>query len=387
MGAADDAATFGDAQADTFGHIADFCAQEKADDRGRTGNLYIPNLIRFGLNAAYQDCHGVSAAGVPVVQPIGLYGYAQEISHGKDTPSGHWELTGTPALFDWGYFHEGFPDVLIQEFIKRGKLTGILGNKAASGTEIINELGDEHIRTGKPIIYTSADSVFQIAAHEQHFGLERLYQLCEIARELVDPYNVGRVIARPFLGENANYYRTPHRKDYAVLPPGKTLLDKLVEHGGKVIAIGKVADIFAHSGISQEIKADDNLSLFDATLAALKTAGDRSLIFTNFVDFDSKYGHRRDAAGYAKALEELDGRLPLLEQLLQPGDLVLITADHGCDPTMPGSDHTREYVPVLIFGPAVKPRALGKLNTFADVGQSLLKYLDLPAAEYGTSFL
>jgi phosphopentomutase len=387
MGAAEDAIQFGDEHADTFGHIAEFCALGKANHRGRLGPLYVPNLARYGLNAAYQDCHGIPAKGVSTIQPEGLYGYAQEISHGKDTPSGHWEIAGVPALFDWGFFPQGFPEHLIQEFIQQGCIPGVLGNKAASGTEIINELGDEHVRTGKPIVYTSGDSVFQIAAHEELFGRERLYELCKLARKLVDPYNVGRVIARPFLGEKGNYYRTPHRKDYAVLPPGKTLLDKLVANQGTVIAIGKVADIYAHQGISQEIKADSNLELFDATLAALKTATDQTLIFTNFVDFDSKYGHRRDAAGYAKALEDLDARLPELERLLQLGDIVVVTADHGCDPTLPGSDHTREYIPVLLFGPELTPKALGKRKTFADIGQSLLQYLGLPKAEHGVSFL
>ena len=377
LGAADDAKAFDDQAADTFGHIA---AKE---------TLHLPHLTALGLNEAYYQAHGQHArlSNDNVSNPNAIYGYAQEISYGKDTPSGHWEMAGVPVQFDWGYFPQGFPSELIDAFIEATKSPGILGNKHASGTEIINELGDEHCQTAKPIIYTSGDSVFQIAAHENIISVEKLYQLCETARKLVDPYNVGRVIARPFLGENGNYHRTANRKDYATPPPDTTLLDKLCQANGHVIAIGKIADIFAHRGISQTIKADGNMALFDETLKAMKTAGDNSLIFSNFVDFDSKYGHRRDVKGYADALNQFDARLPELFDLLKEDDIVIITADHGCDPTLPGSDHTREYIPVLCFGHNVKPKNIGKCKTFADIGQSLASFFNLSPMKCGRSFL
>lgn len=376
LGAADDAEQFGDVGADTFGHIAE------------QHPLNLPHLTSLGLNEAYKTIHGKYAplqnTNIP---PQGAHGYAQEISRGKDTPSGHWEIAGVPVQFNWGYFPRGFPDTLMSEFIARGELPGTLGNKHASGTEIINELGDKHCQTGKPIIYTSGDSVFQIAAHENIIAIEKLYELCEIARELVDPYNVGRVIARPFIGEKSDYHRTANRKDYSSPPPDMTLLDKLCEASGKVIAIGKTADIFAHRGISETIKADGNMALFDKTLGALKTAADHSLIFTNFVDFDSKYGHRRDAKGYADALNEFDARLPELFNVLQDDDIIIVAADHGCDPTLPGSDHTREYIPVLCYGKNIPAKNIGKRDTFADIGQSLASFFDLSPMKFGNSFL
>ncbi|MBU1628754.1 MAG: phosphopentomutase, partial [Gammaproteobacteria bacterium] len=317
-------------------------------------------------------------------------GFASEISYGKDTPSGHWEAMGAPVLFDWGYFpteYPSFPDVLIEALVRESGIPGILGNKAASGTEIIKELGDEHVRTGKPIVYTSADSVFQIAAHENSFGLERLYELCKIARKLVDPYNIGRVIARPFKGDSGNYFRTGNRHDYSVPPHEETLLDRLVQAGGNVVGIGKIPDIFAHRGISVDIPADGNEALFNAMLKETKLAGDRTLVFTNFVDFDMKYGHRRDVVGYARALEAFDKRLPEFELLLQSGDIAIITADHGCDPTFEGTDHTREYVPLLVFGPGVQSGSIGHRKTFADIAQSLSKHFDLSSFQYGESFL
>lgn len=383
IGATEDAPKYGDTGANTFAHIAEYCAQKTA--------LKIPNLSRFGLINAANASAEKKISGVSAPKNIvAKYGYAAELSHGKDTPSGHWEIAGVPVLFDWGYFppqYPSFPEKLIEQFILLGKIPGILGNRHASGTEIIAELGAEHIKTGKPIVYTSADSVFQIAAHEESFGLQRLYELCEIARKLVDEYQIGRVIARPFLGAPGNFYRTGNRHDYTSPPPSPTLLDKLKQAGGHVIAIGKTADIFAHQGISETIKANGNMALFDATLQALKHAKDKTLIFTNFVDFDSSYGHRRDIAGYATALEALDARLPELEKILQPEDIVIITADHGCDPTWPGSDHTREHIPVLVFGPKIKPENIGKRETFADIGQSLANYFNLPRLDYGKSFL
>lgn len=391
IGATDDAVKYGDANADTLRHIAEWCSTGKANKAGvRQGPLHLPNLTRLGLNEAAIISGGKPVPGLAVNMDIqGAYGCAAELSFGKDTPSGHWEIAGVPALFDWGYFppeYPSFPDDLLESLILRGNLPGILGNKHASGTEIIEELGAEHQKTGKPIVYTSADSVFQIAAHEESFGLERLYDLCLIARELVDQYNVGRVIARPFKGTPLHYQRTGNRRDYAVPPPEPTLLDKIIEAKGEVISIGKVSDIYAHHGISKSVKADGNMALFDAFLEEAKSAPDRSLVFVNLVDFDMLYGHRRDVIGYAKALEDFDKRLPEFEKLMKSDDIAVITADHGCDPTQPGSDHTREHIPVIVFGPNVKPGSLGKRDTFSDIGQTIAKHLKLDALKNGTSF-
>ncbi|MDX2165127.1 MAG: phosphopentomutase [Gammaproteobacteria bacterium] len=382
IGAADDAEKFGDAGANTFGHIAEEIP------------LHIPNLLRLGLGAATEQSAKKSPgtlAGIPSTSNItAAYGFAAEKSSGKDTPSGHWEIAGVPVLFDWGYFPNtipSFPDELIQKFLQETCLPGILGNKHASGTGIIDELGEEHIRSGKPICYTSADSVFQIAAHETYFGLEKLYDICSIAHELVKPYNIGRVIARPFLGEPGKFYRTGNRRDIAVPPPAPTLLDKLIDQNKKVISIGKVADIYAHRGISEKIKADGNDKLFEALLNCAKTAPDNSLVFVNFVDFDMLYGHRRDVPGYAKALEKLDSQLPEFEKLLREDDIAIITADHGCDPTFPGTDHTREHIPVLMFGPNVTPGFIGKRDTFADIGQTIAEHMGIAPLENGVSFL
>jgi phosphopentomutase len=325
------------------------------------------------------------------VDVIGAHGFAAELSSGKDTPSGHWEIAGVPVLFDWGYFTsktDTFPEELLDALIERANLPGVLGNCHASGTEIIAELGDEHVRTGKPIVYTSADSVFQIACHEEAFGLERLYELCEIARELVDKYKVGRVIARPFVGDAPdNYERTGNRRDLTTPPHAPTVLDKLVATGGEVVSVGKIADIFAHRGITQKIKATGNAALFDATLEAVREAGDNTIVFTNFVDFDMLYGHRRDVDGYADALEYFDGRLPELLDLMQDDDVLILCADHGCDPVWPGSDHTREHIPVLVYGNKIEPGSLGRRETFADIGQSLATHFGLEPMDYGTSFL
>ncbi|PLX37982.1 MAG: phosphopentomutase [Hyphomicrobiales bacterium] len=393
IGAAGDADRFGDVGADTFGHIAEACARGDGDCDGlRSGPLVIPNLIGHGLAAAALAARGEGVKGIPANgAPQGLWGFAAETSRGKDTPSGHWEMAGVPVLFDWGYFpHEipCFPASLTEALISRGDLSGILGNCHASGTEIIKELGEEHIRTGKPICYTSADSVFQIAAHEDHFGLERLMALCKIARELVDPLNIGRVIARPFVGEDAeSFVRTANRRDFSVPPPAPTLLDVAKDAGRSVIAVGKIADIFAHQGITRTVKAAGNDALFDATLDAVADAPDGALVFVNFVDFDMLYGHRRDVAGYAAALEAFDRRMPELEAALRDDDLVVMTADHGCDPTWPGSDHTREYVPVLAFGRMLGAGDIGARKTFADIGASVAGWLKLPSLSHGTSFL
>lgn len=392
LGATADAPKYGDVGADTLRHIAEYCAEGKADKAGiRRGPLHLPSLTRLGLNGAAIISQGKSIPGLDASAPIAAaYGCAKEISLGKDTQSGHWEMAGVPVLFEWGYFspnYPSFPSQLLDVFIQRGSLPGVLGNKHASGTVIIEELGEEHQRTGKPIVYTSADSVFQIAAHEKTFGLKRLYEICELARELVDPYNIGRVIARPFTGGPGNYARTGNRRDYATPPPAPTLLDKLVEAGGEVIAIGKVADIYAHQGITKTVKAHGNAALFSAFISEAEKAPDRSITFVNLVDFDMVYGHRRDVLGYAKALEDLDGWIPSLEKILKPDDIVIITADHGCDPTWEGSDHTREHVPVLAFGPSITPGPIGIRDTFADIGQTIAKHLDLLPLPYGKAFL
>lgn len=391
VGASLDAVEYGDAGANTLGHIAQHCAEGKADTAFRKGPLFIPNLCRLGLQNVVLASSGVPLAGCSVIdEPQSHWGYAVEKSVGKDTPSGHWEIAGVPVLEPWGFFpntNPCFPKELIEAFVTRAGVDGILGDKHASGTEILAEYGEEHIRTKMPIVYTSADSVFQIAAHEIHFGLDRLYQLCEIARELVDPYKIGRVIARPFIGETASTFkRTTNRHDYAVLPPAKTLLDYLKSAGRSVIAIGKTDDIFAHQGTTEVIKADDNMALFDATLNALKTNAQDCLIFTNFVDFDSQFGHRRDVPGYAAALEAFDRRLPELEAILKEDDCIFITADHGCDPTFPGSDHTREHIPAIAFGPKIGTKKIGRRETFADIGQSIAHLMGIDPLKEGVSF-
>ena len=386
LGATDDADNFGDVGANTFGNIAKVRAASDA------GPLKLPNLARLGLFHAGRDSSGEFAAGAdPDTQILGSYGFAAELSSGKDTPSGHWEIAGVPVLFDWGYFtkkEDTFPQELLDKLVEQADLPGYLGNCHSSGTTIIAELGDEHVRTGKPIFYTSADSVFQIACHEESFGLQRLIDLCEIARDLVDAYDIGRVIARPFVGDGPEtYVRTGNRRDLTTPPPSPTVLDKLVAAGGDVVSIGKIADIYAHQGITKKVKANGNAALFDATLEALDEAQDNSIVFTNFVDFDMLYGHRRDVDGYAAALEYFDERLPELLDKLSDEDLLIITADHGCDPTWPGSDHTREHIPVIALGAGLQPGPLGKRDTFADIGQSIATYFNLPPMDYGTSFL
>ena len=391
IGATADADKFGDSDANTLGSIARETYEAFRGGR-RSAPLTMPNLARLGLfDAAAESAGSVPAGCSTDVEKIGAWGFAEELSSGKDTPSGHWEIAGVPVLFDWGYFTgktNTFPQELLDELIRRADLPGVLGNCHASGTTIIAELGEEHMQTGKPIVYTSADSVFQIACHEETFGLDRLYTLCEIARELVDEYNVGRVIARPFVGDSPeNFKRTGNRRDLTVPPPLPTLLDKLVASGGEVISVGKIADIFAHQGVTQKIKASGNAALFDATLEAMESAPDRSIVFTNFVDFDMLYGHRRDVEGYAQALEYFDERLPELMDQMQEGDVLVICADHGCDPTWHGSDHTREHIPVIAYGAGVSPGPLGLRRSFADIGQSLAAHLDLPPMDYGESFL
>jgi len=349
----------------------------------------VPNLARLGLYAAAKASTGKAPAIAEPPRITGCYGYGVEVSNGKDTPSGHWEIAGVPVRFDWGYFPDTepcFPPDLIADLVREADLPGILGNRHSSGTVILEELGEEHMRTGKPICYTSADSVFQIAAHQETFGLERLYRVCEIARKLVDPLNIGRVIARPFVGDDAaSFVRTASRRDYAVPPPEPTLLDRATEAGRQVIAVGKIGDIFAHRGVSRVVKGAGNDELFDAMLAAMSWLEDGDLMFVNFVDFDSLYGHRRDVPGYAAALEAFDARLPELEMRLDIGDLAVITADHGCDPTWRGTDHTREHVPILVSGPGIVPRNIGRRH-FADIGETVADHLGLPRGRHGKTF-
>jgi phosphopentomutase len=384
LGALPDADKYGDAGTNTFGHIAAWAAKE-----GKPMSL--PNLERLGLAAAAHKASGEWAAGFTQREGFGgAWGVAREQSTGKDTQSGHWEIAGVPVLFDWGYFPKTVPSFPQELTDKLQELTGVpgwLGNCHASGTTIIDELGDEHVASGKPILYTSADSVLQIAAHEESFGLERLYEVCEAAYELVKPYNIGRVIARPFLGANGKYKRTSNRHDYAVPPTAPTLLDHVKEAGGEVIALGKISDIFAAQGVTQLIKGADNMALFDRLVEVADTAPAKSLSFVNFVDFDMHFGHRRDVAGYSNALHELDARLPEFMSKLKDGDLVVITADHGCDPTAPGSDHTREHIPMIFFGPNVAPQELPIANTFSDIGATLAKHLGVKPLSNGTALL
>ncbi|MCJ8507748.1 phosphopentomutase [Rhizobium lemnae] len=393
IGGARDADRYGDLGADTLGHIAEYCAGGAADRKGlREGPLKLPNMSALGLLHAAKLSTGAFPAGMPVPEKLyGLYGAASEVSRGKDTPSGHWEIAGVPVTFNWGYFPtegDAFSPELVAAICREAEVPGILGNCHASGTEIIAQWGEEHIRTGKPICYTSSDSVFQIAAHETHFGLERLLKLCETVRTLLDPLNIGRVIARPFIGESASTFeRTGNRRDFSVLPPEPTLLDRLVEAGRSVHAVGKIGDIFAHQGVSRIIKANGNMALMDATLSVIDEAQDGDLVFTNFVDFDMLYGHRRDVPGYAAALEAFDARLGEVSRKLGPGDLLILTADHGCDPTWRGTDHTRERVPVLAFGQGLGSRTIGIRGTYADIGETIAAHLGIPAGRHGRSFL
>jgi phosphopentomutase len=383
IGAAQDADAYGDVGADTLGHIAAFCAAQ-----GRS--LHLPNLNALGLGLAAELASGQFPAGFKRVKPRGQYGYGVELSKGKDTPSGHWEMTGTPVPFDWGYFPlkiPCFPAELTSAMIQQGKLPGILGNCRASGTQVIEDFGAEHMRTGAPICYTSTDSVLQIAAHEETFGLQRLYDLCKIVRKLVDPYTIGRVIARPFIGAEGCFVRTANRKDFAVPPPAHTLLQLACEARRDVVSIGKIGDIFAHQFTGDEMKGASNMAHFDMMLGALDTLKDGGLIFANFVDFDTDYGHRRDPLGYADCLQAFDARLPELFARLKPDDLLILTADHGNDPTFKGTDHTREYVPVLTLCTALPTGCIGRRSSFADSGASIAAWLKLPPTPHGKSWV
>ena len=352
IGAMPDASEYGDEGSNTLGNIA------------RQRKLKIPNLLRMGLGNI-SPLEGLA----PAQNPEGGYGKCTLASPGKDTTTGHWEMAGIILDKPFPVYPHGFPPEIIQDFeAKTGR--GVLGNKAASGTEIISELGEEHIRTGKPIVYTSADSVFQIAAHEEVIPFEELYRLCHIAREILRGTNeVGRVIARPFIGTPGHFTRTPNRKDFAVPPPKGMLLDKLEEAGVPVFAIGKISDIFLGRGITRSVKTKNNTDGMENTVAALREQRD-GLVFVNLVDFDQLFGHRNDVEGYASALEAVDGWLPTIP--LQDDDLLILTADHGCDPTTPSTDHSREYTPLLVYGKrAAGGVNLGTRRTLADIGQTV----------------
>ena len=393
IGGAPDARAFGDENANTLGHIAKACADGGGDRPGlRSGPLRLPNLEKMGLGRAAQMACGDLPAGMQAeIVTNSAWACAAEVSSGKDTPSGHWEIAGVPVTFDWGVFPKeipAFPDNLIEQMISKAELSGVLALRHASGTEIIEKFGTEHITSGKPIVYTSMDSVVQIAAHEEFFGLDRLYNLCSITRKLVDPLNIGRVIARPFTGLTPDTFeRTGNRRDYSVPPPAPTLLDRLEDDERSVFAVGKIADIFAHRGVTDIRKANGNEAMFDATLQAMDDAANGDFVFANFVDFDQLYGHRRDVPGYAACLEHFDSRLPELLGKLTEGDMLVLTADHGNDPTWPGTDHTREQVPVLITGPGLTKGNLGSRDTFADIGETVASHLGIAKGDHGKSMI
>jgi phosphopentomutase len=370
IGEMPDAADWGDAGSDTFGHILE------------SRKLNLPNLQRYGLGNV-RPLSGLA----PVAHPVGSYGRCALRSNGKDTTTGHWEMAGIILERAFPTYPEGFPTVVIDRFVKETGVPGILGNIPASGTEIIKELGTEHVRTGQPIVYTSADSVFQIAAHEEVIPLTKLYEICETARRILDgPHQVGRVIARPFLGQPGSFYRTENRHDYAVPPPSENLLPALSQEGLDVVCIGKIASIYDSVGVTKDLTAKNNEQSIDQTIRALKERT-RGLIFSNLVDFDMLYGHRRDTEGYAKALEHFDRRVPEIENAMNEDDVMIITADHGNDPTFPGSDHTREYAPLLVYGPSARPGVnLGTRDSLADIGQTIADNFGLRLTA-GQSFL
>ena len=376
IGGAADAAAFGDEGANTLCHIADHF------------NLKLPHMASLGLGLAARGATGRNP--LPETKLVGRWGHASEVSNGKDTITGHWEIAGVPVPFDWGYFpHEvpAFPQELTDGIISRCKLPGLLSLAHASGTEVIEEFGEEHIRTGKPIAYTSADSVIQIAAHEEHFGLQRLYDVCKVARQLTYPMNIGRVIARPFVGERrGEFNRTGHRKDYAVVPPQPTLLKRLSDAGRDVVSVGKIGDIYAHVGTGREVKVSGNAAMMEKVLELMPGVAEGGFLMTNFVDFDTNFGHRRDPVGYGKLLEEFDLSLPRVIAQLRDGDLLVLTADHGNDPTWRGTDHTREQIPVMTYQKDNTPGSLGHRRMFSDIGQSIAGHLGILPLAAGTAW-
>lgn len=384
-GGAPDAAAFGDAGSNTLGHIALACAEGRADT-GRSGPLRLPNLDALGLGRAIELASGLRAPGLGTT-PQGRWGAATEVSRGKDTPSGHWELAGVPVPWDWTYFPDqtpAFPPELVAKVCALAGTAGILGNCHASGVPIIAEHCEEHLRTGWPICYTSADSVFQIACHEEAFGLERLLKLCQDLAPMLHARKVGRVIARPFTGTPGNFKRTANRHDYAIAPPAPTLLDWVAGAGRATHGIGKIGDIFSMRGIGKLWKGKSDADLFEHLVRLGADAEDGSLTFANFVEFDTLYGHPRDVAGYARALEWFDAGLPRFLAQLRPDDLAIFTADHGNDPTFRGTEHTRERVPVVGWGLGL--REVG-LRGFVDVGASVAAHLGVGSQGPGRSFL
>lgn len=369
IGAMPDAPEWGDAGSDTFGHILE------------SRKLHLPNLQRYGLGNI-RPLKNLA----PIASPVGSYGKCALRSNGKDTTTGHWEMAGIILERAFPTYPNGFPAGVIDRFVKETSVPGILGNVPASGTEIIKVLGEEHVKTKKPIVYTSADSVFQIAAHEEVIPVERLYEICEIARRILDgEHKVGRVIARPFLGDTGAFYRTENRHDYAVPPPRENLLPALADEGFEVVCIGKIASIYDSIGVTQDLTAKNNEQSINQTIKALQD-DTRGLIFSNLVDFDMLYGHRRDTEGYAKALEHFDARLPEIEAVMRADDLMMITADHGNDPTFRGSDHTREYAPLLVYGKSAPSVDLGTRESLADIGQTIAANFGLKLSA-GKSFL
>ncbi|MES0861952.1 phosphopentomutase [Ruegeria sp. SCPT10] len=374
-----------DTGANTVAHIAQACAQGLAED-GRSGPLNVPNLDALGLGAAVRLASGDATPGLDA-QPTGLWGCARELSTGKDTPSGHWELAGLPVPWDWRFFPDtqpAFPSDVSRAAAEAAGTEGILGNCHASGTAIIADLGAEHMRSGWPICYTSADSVFQIAAHEEGFGLDRLLDMCKALAPRLHEMKVGRVIARPFVGSPEDgFTRTTNRKDFAIVPPAPVLTNWVQDAGHRVHAVGKIGDIFSMQGIDTLRKGSD-ADLMGHLSDLVDEAEEGSLTFANFVEFDSLYGHRRDISGYARALEWFDREIGAILQKLRPDDLLLLTADHGNDPSWPGTDHTREQVPVLVAGAGVGQ--IGQIS-FADVAASIAHHLNIPAQGPGKSFL
>ncbi|AML50228.1 phosphopentomutase [Falsihalocynthiibacter arcticus] len=383
-GGAPDAADFGDEGSNTLAHIAAECAAGNVEE-GRSGPLSLPNLASLGLWHAVEAASGVTFVGKPT-DVTGKWAAATEVSIGKDTPSGHWELAGLPVPWDWHYFpkENSFDDDLLFEVCKAAGTGGTLGNCHASGTEIIEREGARHLETGWPICYTSADSVFQIAAHEERFGLQKLLDLCKTLAPMLHEMKVGRVIARPFVGSvKDGFTRTSNRKDFAIMPPAPALCDWVHNAGKHVYAIGKIGDIFSMRGIDEVVKGDD-LTLMQHLLVHAETAVDGSLTFANFVEFDSLYGHRRDVSGYARALEWFDAQIPDFIARLRSDDLVIFTADHGNDPTWGGTDHTRERVPVLIWGAGMGEVGLCQ---FTDVAATLAHHLGVPSDGPGRNLI
>jgi phosphopentomutase len=369
IGEMPDAAEWGDAGADTIGHIL------------QSRKLSVPNLERYGLGNI-RPLPGVVAEQ----NPAGSYGRCALRSNGKDTTTGHWEMAGIILDQAFPTYPKGFPAGVLDRFVKETGVPGVLGNVPASGTEIIKELGAEHVATGKPIVYTSADSVFQIAAHEEVISLERLYEISETARRILDgEHKVGRVIARPFRGAPGSFFRTENRHDYAVPPPTQNLLPALADAGLDVVCIGKIASIYDGLGVTKDLTAKNNQQSIDQTIRALKE-DTRGLIFSNLVDFDMLYGHRRDTEGFATALEHFDRHLPQIEAAMRDDDVLVITADHGNDPSFPGSDHTREYAPLLVFGRRARSANLGTRSSLADIGQTVAENFGVKLSA-GESFL